>query len=510
MERCDAALQNASTKATAYSWKARIYSKADAEAMKKERDVIKDTKVMAEVNGTLAPEGAHPEAWSSKRTTLAYGTYVVLLTMLGPCAFPERLRVPRMAVGKATESAWLRVNEDFIKSTQRCDGTMYLSSSVRKACREHAPGSECANEVLDTEKGLLFCREQTKTANDLYYPPLWSTSDGELMQFVDRHQFGGLVSAKCMEEFTFDADSLTSVPKPPSQPPSETASETASETVKPPSQPPPPSSPPSQPSPPLQPPPSIPPSMPPPPSTPPCSAELTGCCDDCRGGRYSNDGVCDDQSDLCSVGSDCSDCGPRIALQPSPPSPPPPAMPIRSAEEYESYLRLLFTDLLGLGSETDGTAEKVEKCYLESYWWDDAPPTRGRPLEASPGNAEAAAVFSALGMGEIALNSKAIWCYCTSGREGFRQTIDQIISFVQGACATIITPLAVILLAQCCLCYRSRLQRAPPQPASAASLVLTAIAPQLSDSPSKPARSASIVQLALSTNNRALHEDAAS
>ena len=90
-------------------------------------------------------------------------------------------------------------------------------------------------------------------------------------------------------------------------------------------------------------------------------------------------------------------------------------MPIRSAEEYESYLRLLFTDLLGLGSETDGTAEKVEKCYLESYWWDDAPPTRGRPLEASPGNAEAAAVFSALGMGEIALNSKAIWCYCTSG-----------------------------------------------------------------------------------------------
>ena len=87
---------------------------------------------------------------------------------------------------------------------------------------------------------------------------------------------------------------------------------------------------------------------------------------------------------------------------------------------------------------------------------------------------------------------------------------DQIISFVQGACATIITPLAMILLAQCCLCYRSRLQRAPPQPASAASLVLTAIAPQLSDSPSKPARSASIVQLALSTNSRALHEDAAS
>ena len=41
-------------------------------------------------------------------------------------------------------------------------------------------------------------------------------------------------------------------------------------------------------------------------------------------------------------------------------------------------------------------------------------------------------------------------------------------------------------------------------------LVLTAIAPQLSDSPSKPARSASIVQLALSTNSRALHEDAAS
>ena len=218
MERCDVARQNASAMATAYEWMARIYSKADVDdAMKDSRNAIKEVVALS---GTLAPEGAHPEAWSSNRTTLAYGHYVVLITMLGPCAFPERLRVPRLTVSTSTEDAWRRVNKDFVQSTERCDGTMYLSSSVRKACREHAPSSECAKNVPDTEQGLLFCREQTKTANGLYYPPLWSTSSGELMQFVDKHQFGGLVSAKCMEEFTFDPGSLTSDPKPPSQPPS--------------------------------------------------------------------------------------------------------------------------------------------------------------------------------------------------------------------------------------------------------------------------------------------------
>ena len=489
MERCNAALQNPSTKATAHRWMARIYSKAAADKMEKDRDSIKDkdTDEIVALSGTLAPEGTHPEAWSSNRTTLAYGNYVVLITMLGPCAFPERLRVPRVTVTTSTEDAWRHVNQDFVQSTERCDGTMYLSSSVQKACREHAPTSECAKNVPDTKQGLLFCREQTKTANGLYYPPLWSTSDGELMQFVDKHQFGGLVSAKCMEQFTFDPRFL---PKPTSQPPSLSLATIA--TL------PPPSSPPSQPSPPLQPPPSTPPSMPPPPSTPPCSSEQTGCCDDCRGGIFSDDGHCDDQSDLCSLGSDCIDCGPRITLPPSPPSSPPPSFPVRVAEEYESYRRLLFNDLLGLGSTNNpATAEKVEKCYLESYWWDDVPPTRGRPLEASAGDAESAAVFSALGTGDMAINSKAIWCYCTSGGQGFRQTIDQIISFVQGACATIITPLSIVLLVQCCMCCRSRLHRAPPKPTAAAALVLTTIAPQLSDSPSRPARSASIVQLAL-------------
>ena len=452
---------------------------------------------IANVSGSLAPEGAHPEAWSSNRTTLEYGSYVVLITMLGPCAFPERLRVPRVAVGASTEEAWRRVNKDFVSSTERCDGTMYLSSSVLKACQDHAPDSECARNVPNTKQGLLFCREQTKTANGLYYPPLWSTSDGELMQFVDKHQFGGLVSAKCMEEFTFDPGSLTSYPKPPSQPPLLPPSAALAPLL-------PPLSPPSQPSPPLQPPPSTPPSMPPPPSTPPCSSEQTGCCDDCRGGKFSDDGQCDDQSGLCSLGSDCSDCGPRM-LQPSPPSLPPPSLPVRGAEEYESYLRLLFNDLLGLDSENKAAAEKVEKCYLESYWWDDAPPTRGLPLEAGDAkDAESAAVFSALGMGDVAINSKAIWCYCTQGREGFRQTMIQIISFVQGACATIITPLAIVLLVQCCMCCRSRLQRAPPKPAAAAALVLTTIAPQLSDDSPSLDRKASIVQLALARSSTSL------
>jgi len=107
-------------------------------------------------------------------------------------------------------------------------------------------------------------------------------------------------------------------------------------------------------------------------------------------------------------------------------------------------------------------------------------------------------------MGDVAINSKAIWCYCTQGREGFRQTMIQIISFVQGACATIITPLAIVLLVQCCMCCRSRLQRAPPKPAAAVALVLTTIAPQLSDDSPSLDRKASIVQLALARSSTSL------
>jgi hypothetical protein len=61
-----------------------------------------------------------------------------------------------------------------------------------------------------------------------------------------------------------------------------------------------------------------------------------------------------------------------------------------------------------------------------------------------------------------------------------------------------------VLLVQCCMCCRSRLQRATQKPATAAALVLTTIAPQLSDSPSRPGRSASIVHTASSGDKQYL------
>ena len=83
--------------------------------------------------------------------------------------------------------------------------------------------------------------------------------------------------------------------------------------------PPPPSLPPPPPSPPKLPP--QPPSPPRPPTTP---AEVPICEESCH---YPADAFCDDggpgsQYNICSFGSDCSDCGTRLASSPAPPPPP--------------------------------------------------------------------------------------------------------------------------------------------------------------------------------------------
>ena len=405
-----------------------------------------DTIAPTVLNGTLAPTGVHPEAWSSNRTTLPFGEYEGLITMLGPCAFPERLRVARVAVGADTEQAWQNAHEDFVDSSNKCNGTMYLSSSVQQACSLHAPDSKCAGDS-DAEKGLLFCRDQTMTADNLFYPQR-SGSYSELMHFVDSHQFGGLVSSVCMDKFTFDT-TLSLDTEPFSPPPSL------------PTQPPPPPLPPS--SPPLQPTPGTPP-LPPTPSTPPSSP--------------------------------CEPSSPPLLPTPSP-------LLRRDAEEYKNHTRLLFNDL------RDDV--NVQKCYLEAYWFDDVPPTFGRPFTASgDASSESADVFSALGVGDVAFNSKALWCYCTSGHQGFRQTINQIIRFVQGTSATIIFPLSVLVLVELCMCFGSRSHRAPPKPSPTAALALTTSSSQLSGSSrNADGRSASIVQLALARRSisQALTDD---
>merc|ERR1740124_758719 len=82
---------------------------------------------------------------------------------------------------------------------------------------------------------------------------------------------------------------------------------------------------------------SFPPPSPPPPPPPPmlcsdeCLAHLFG-----NGGPYANNLHCQDGAvgddkvtgSTCAFGTDCTDCGPRYNMPPSPPPPPPPSPPL--------------------------------------------------------------------------------------------------------------------------------------------------------------------------------------
>lgn len=75
--------------------------------------------------------------------------------------------------------------------------------------------------------------------------------------------------------------------------------------------------------------PPLPPSAPPSPPLPPWTPSVNACTDTCR---YASDEDCDDggpgaEFDLCALGTDCADCGPRTVIKPRPAPPAPPASP---------------------------------------------------------------------------------------------------------------------------------------------------------------------------------------
>ena len=117
-----------------------------------------------------------------------------------------------------------------------------------------------------------------------------------------------------------------------------------------------------------------------------------------------------------------------------------------------------------------GFGRPAETCYLESYWWPDEAPKPGQPLGPAPANdPESAAVFRALGPGDMAYNAKLLWCYCMRPGGQFRDVFDNSTQLIKGTNGGLIAMLGVVLLVEIWLCFRSLLCHRPaPKPSASA------------------------------------------